>query len=156
MPVGPNYASVLAGDPANVERRYMRAFNTGLPRNTGRLRIRGINYAQLRSSVANATSAVDGHAGGVSILIKVPGKTGWLDIGRDFGVPGSNTALDWIGCKTTVMPDQTSNDFTLSYNTVAATSNNGIGEYPIFILVVYFKNGVGETVKIDDITWEAP
>ena len=156
LPVGPDYAAVLAGDAPNALRSHLRAFNTGIPRNTGKLRIRGVSYSQIQSSVANPSAIRDGHAGGVIILIKVPGQTGWLDLGRDYGVPGLNMAVDFTGCKTAVMPNTAAMDFTVSFNTGSATANNGAGEFPLFVQAYLFKNGSGELVAIDDITWEAP
>jgi hypothetical protein len=44
----------------------------------------------------------------------------------------------------------------VSFTTGAFTSNNGVGEFPLHILVLLFKNGAGQLLAIDDITWEAP
>jgi hypothetical protein len=155
-PNGPGYAAVLAGDAVNHVRTYQRAFDTGIPRNTGKLRIRGVSYNAIISSTASPTGPTDGHTGGAAIYVKVPGVSGWLDLGRDYGVPDLNMAVDFRGCKTGVTPNTTSTDFTVSFTTGAFTSNNGVGEFPLHILVLLFKNGAGQLLAIDDITWEAP
>lgn len=156
QPVGPDYAAVLAADASDWIRYHMRAFDTGVPRNTGKLRIRGIRYADISSSTANPVDRRDGHTGGAIVLIKVPGQTGWLDLGRAYGVPDLDTTQNNRGCMTGVTPNTTSTDFTVTYNTGLFTANNGSGEFPIFIAVILFKNGAGEALAIDDITWEAP
>jgi hypothetical protein len=156
LPSGPDYAAVLAGDPASHLRGYLRAFNTGVPRNTGKLRIRGLSYADIASATASPTDVRDGHTGGLIVLLKVPGQTGWLDLGRAYGVPDLNMTADYRGCQTGVDPNTTATDFTVTFNTGAYTANNGSGEFPLFIMVYFVKNGVGHTQVIDDITWEAP
>jgi hypothetical protein len=156
LPAGPDYAAVLAGDAASEMRSYIRAFDTGVPRNTGKLRIRGIRYSDISSSTASPSDIRDGHTGGAIVLIKVPGQTGWLDLGRAYGVPDLNVAMNYRGCATGVSPSTTATDFTVTYNTSLFTADNGAGEFPIFIRVILFKNGAGELLSIDDITWEAP
>ena len=157
MPVSqPNYAAVLSSDPASHLRGYVRAFDTGIPRNTGKLRIRGLSYADIASISASPSSVTDGHTNGAIVLLKVPGQTGWLDLGRSYGVPDLDTSQDNRGCQTGVAPNTTATDFTVTFNTGSFTANNGAGEYLLFMKVYLFKNGVGELKVIDDITWEAP
>lgn len=153
-PVGqPNYATVLSGDAANHIRRHIRAFDTGIARNTGRLRIQGLAFSSWDSSVAYSGSEVTDHPGGAIVQVKVPGSTGWLDVGRVKGDPDLTTA-DFRGCRTALTGSGT--DFTATYDTTAFTSDNGSGDFLIFVRISLIKNGTGQTLSFTDIQWLAP
>lgn len=148
---GRNYATVFSGDAANAKRRYIRAFNTGIARNTGRLRVTGLAFSAFDAGIAavDPTEVAD-HPGGAVIQIKVPGSTGWLDLGRADGVPDLNKATDFRGCRTGIAGD------IYSFNTGSFTADNGSGKFLIFVRVTFIKNGVGHTLSIQEIEWLAP
>jgi len=155
LPINANYAAVFAADAANWIRRYMRAFNTGAARNTGRLRIRATGaggFSQFQSNGPWTGNEVTNHTGGMIIQVKVPGATGWLDIGRLRGDPDLGTE-DFKGCLTSVTTS--GSDVFVSYNTTEYTVDNGSGKYPLFVRVSYIK-GVGGGAPIEEIEWLAP
>jgi len=150
-PLGqPNYAAVLASDSGAVLRRYVRAFDTGIPRNTGKLRVQGVTFTNLETTAPFDGNEQTGHAGGCIVQVKVPGKTGWLDVGRPKGDPGVGT-LDFYGCRTAVTGSGF--DFTYTFDTTQYTQDNGSGEFLLFIRVILIKNGIGQTLEIADIEW---
>lgn len=156
-PLGqPDYSAVLAADPPGTLRRYVRAFNTGLPRNTGKLHLQGISYNDLLSTAASPITEMDGHTGGVLVQIKLPGVTEWLDVGRAYGLPDLNVTLPFRGCATGVSPsDPALTDFELSYCTgTAFTSPNSLGEFIIWVRVTIAKTAFFKS--LDAISWEAP
>ena len=157
-PTGPDYAAVWTMDFWNYLRRYVRAFNTGLPRNTGKIRLQGISYNDILSTVANPSTEIAGHTGRVLVQIKVPGATGWLDVGRDYGLPDLNVAVDFRGCKTGIAPtDPTATDFELSYCTgTAFTADNRLGAFLLWVRVTLVKPVSGSIKPLDSITWLAP
>lgn len=146
----PDYASVLSGDAGNHIRRYIRAFDTGIARNVGKLRIRGLAFSSWNSSVPFSGSEVTDHPGGAIVQIKVPGSTGWLDVGRPLGDPDLLTT-DFRGCRTALTGSGT--DFTATFNTTAFTANNGSGQFLLFVRISLIKNGTGQGLVFDDITW---
>lgn len=152
-PIGPNYATVLSSDSANHIRRYIRAFDTGIARNTGKIRLRGLAAAAFASAGAYTGSEVNDHTGGAIVQIKVPGSTGWLDLGRVKGDPDLATT-DFRGCAVSTVTS--GSDVTVSYDTTAFTGNNGAGDYLIFVRVSFIKNGTGQNLTLDEIEWLAP
>lgn len=146
----PDYAAVLAGDAASTIRRYIRAVDTGIARNIGKLRIRGLAFSSWDSSVPFTGNEVTDHPGGAIIQVKVPGSTGWLDLGRPLGDPDLLTT-DFRGCRTALSGSGT--DFTATFNTTAFTANNGSGQFLLFVRISLIKNGTGQTLVYDDITW---
>lgn len=152
-PVGANYASVLAGDAADDLRRYVRAFNTGTARNIGKIRIQGLALAAFNSPGAFTGSEVNDHTGGAILQIKVPGSTGWLDLGRVKGDPDLATT-DFRGCRTGY--STSGSDITVTYDTTAYTADNGSGAFPLFVRVTFIKNGTGQGLSLDELEWQAP
>jgi hypothetical protein len=168
-PAGPNYASVLSSDPSNHLRRYIRAFNTGIARNTGRLRIKGTLGMQVTLSGPTVVlpapfytdgsayngSETTGHRAGAMIHIKVPGVTGWMDLGRTAGDP-SNSSADFFGCRTTV-DTSVAGEITVGYNTIGSTAGSGGAngnKFLIYVRVTLIKSaGVG--YYADEIQWLA-
>lgn len=148
---GGDYAAVLAGDVASEKRRYVRAFDTGIPRNTGKLRITGLAFAAFDAGLAPIDLAeVADHPGGAIVQIKVPGASGWLDLGRADGVPDLNKAADFRGCRTGIAGD------VYSFDTGLFTSDNGSGKFLLFVRVTFIKNGTGETLDLQEIEWLPP
>lgn len=153
-PVGqPNYASVLSGDASNHLRRYVRAVNTGIARNTGKLRIRGLTFTSWNSAGAFTGSEDTDHPGGAIVQVKVPGATGWLDVGRVKGDPDLTTA-DFRGCRTGLTGSGT--DFTATFDTTAFTADNGSGLFLLFVRLTLIKNGTGQTLVFNDVEWLPP
>jgi hypothetical protein len=147
VPAGPNYATVQAGDAANQPRRYVRAFNTGIARNTGSLTLSGLLVSAVTTSAAYDGTETTGHlTGGAIIQIKVPGATGWLDLGRSKGDPDLGTQ-DFKGCSTGVTGT------TITYDTTAFTSDNGSGQFVIFVRISFLNNAAGRVLALSNLTW---
>jgi hypothetical protein len=89
------------------------------------------------------------------IHIKVPGVTGWMDLGRTAGDPSNNT-LDFYGCRTTV-DTSVAGEITVGYNTIGSTSDSGGAngnKFLIYVRVTFIKSaGVG--YYADEIQWLA-
>jgi hypothetical protein len=152
----PNYATVQSGDGGTNLRRYMRCFDTGVPRNVGKLRIYGVPYSAFQANAAYNGTETTGHVtGGVIIQILVPGATGtgWLDLGRAYGDPGLATN-DFYGCSTAVVAGSGYVDVT--YNTTAFTYNNGSGQFPIFVRITYLNNAAGLAAAVTAVQWMSP
>ena len=146
----PDYAAVLAGDAANHIRRHLRAFDTGIARNTGKLRVKGLAFSAWNSSSPYTGIEDTDHSGGAILQVRVPGSTGWLDVGRVKGDPDLLTT-DFRGCRTALTGS--GSDFTATYDTTAFTADNGSGKFLLFVRISLIKNGAGETLRFDDITW---
>lgn len=150
-----DYSGFPGGDGANHPRRFQRAVDTSLPRNTGWLRLRGLAQAAFKTNAAFDGNETTGHTtGGAIIQLKVPGAsgTGWLDLGRAYGDPGL-TAADFYGCATGVIVD--GSDVYVSFNTTAMTSNNGTGNFLLFVRVT-FLNGAGTSLTLAQFQWYPP
>jgi hypothetical protein len=153
MPAGgQDYAAVLAADPASHMRRYIRAFDTGSPRTTGKLRIRGLAFADFESSGVYTGNEVTDHSGGAIIQVRVPGSTGWLDLGRVKGDPDLSLT-DFRGCR--IGLEVSGSDVIVTYDTTLPTVNNGSGVFPIFVRVTLIK-GPGTSLVLDELEWQAP
>ena len=153
LPHGPNYAAL--GDAANHHRTYVRAFNTGVARNTGRLRIHGLAAAAFEATAAFHGNDSD-HPNGAIVEIKVPGLTGWLDLGRDKGNPDFNT-LDGHGCRTGI--SVSGSDVIVSYDTTEFTATNGPAngnKYLVFVRITFMNSAPGLTYCTDEIEWLVP
>ena len=148
----PNYAAVLAADAANHLRRYVRAFDTGIARNTGRIRVRGLAASAFASLGPFTGAPVADHPGGAILEIKVPGVTGWLDLGRPQGDPDLTT-VDGHGCQ--IGLSTSGPDVFVSYNVTSPTGNNGSGDFPIFLRLTFIK-GPGTSLRVDEFEWLSP
>jgi hypothetical protein len=134
----------------------MRAFDTGLARNTGKLHLRfsAGNLASFTTDAAYDGTEITGHiTGGMIVQVMVPGVTGWLDIGRALGDPGL-AQLDFYGCQTGVVVS--GSDVTVSFQTTAFTANNTFGEYPLFVRITMLNNAAGRAIWLDEVEWLAP
>ena len=154
-PTGPDYSGLPGGDGVNHLRRHLRAFDTGIPRNTGTLRIRFLSGFGAQSAFTVDASydgtETTGHiTGGMIIQVMVPGVTGWLDIGRAYGDPGVAT-LDFYGCSTGV--SVVGPDIFVTFQTTAFTANNGSGEFPLFVRVSLLNNAAGRALRLDELGW---
>jgi len=94
-----NYATLFAADVANTIRWYTRLIDTQSPANSGKIRIKGISDSAFAAGVYTGDLVAD-HSGGAVVLMKVPGVTGWLDLGRYDGDPNSDKTQDYYGCLT--------------------------------------------------------
>ncbi|MDP8238625.1 MAG: hypothetical protein P9X24_06015 [Candidatus Hatepunaea meridiana] len=85
----PDYSSSFTGD-----QQYLRAFrDTGDPHNSGILRLVGLLLTDIQAG------------GDVKVEIKLPGSTGWLDLGEPYDA-GSFQGDDGDGCRTSVNGNQ--------------------------------------------------
>lgn len=149
---GPNYAAVLAGDPGIFSRLYIRLFDTGIARNTGKFRIRGLTLADFTAGPFTGNLIVD-HPGGAGLFCQVPGFSGTLDLGRALGDPDLNLALDLRGCQVGVLVSGP--DIIVSYNTSFFTGDNGSGDFPIVFALALIK-GPGTGLSLDEVEWLPP
>lgn len=150
-----DYSGFPGGDGANHIRRYVRAVDTGAARNTGWIRLRGLAQAAFTVNAAYDGTEITGHTtGGAIVQIAVPGSsgTGWLDLGRQYGDPGIAT-LNYYGCQTGVVIS--GSDIYVSFNTTAFTSNNGSGNFLLFVRVT-FLNGAGTSLALNEFQWYPP
>lgn len=152
-PVGPNYSVIPAVDGLNHLRRYTRAFNTGVARNTGKLRIRGLAQAAFTVDAPFDGAETTGHlTGGAIIQVKVPNQTGWLDIGRPSGDPALATT-DFYGCAATFTTS--GSDVFVTFQTgFVFTADNGQGEFPLFVRVSFLNNPAGLALSLDELEWQ--
>jgi len=149
---GPNYAAVLAADVASHLRLHRRAYNTGIARNTGKIRIRGLALSAFTGAPFTGDPIAD-HPGGAILFVKVPGASGFLDLGRAYGDPDLNFALDFRGCQTGVLVSGP--ELIISYNTSFFTGDNGAGEFPLFMDIGFVK-GAGTGLSVDEVEWLPP
>lgn len=150
-----DYSAIYAADGSGTKRRWVRAFNTGISRNTGKIQLTGLAAAAFNAANTPDSSEVADHTGGAIVQIMVPGSTGWLDLGRSDGIPDNNKSLDFRGCKVAVV--EGGGVTTVTYSTGSATTApNSEGDYLIFVRVTLIKNGVGETLSVQDIQWLPP
>jgi hypothetical protein len=154
---GRDYAAIRAADPSNNKRRLIRAFDTGIARNTGKIRLTGLPLAAFTAGGTIDPAEVTDHTGGVAIQLKVPGSTGWLDLGRLNGTPDSNKALDFRGCQVGVVVVNAGPPILeISYDTGSFTANNGSGKFLLFVRITIIKNGLEGSVSLQKIEWVAP
>lgn len=150
--VGPNYAAVLAGDPASHMRRYLRAFDTGSPRATGKVRIKGLAFADFQATVAYTGNEVTDHPGGAVVQVRVAGATEWLDLGRMKGDPDL-LLTSFRGCQ--IGLEVSGSDTIVTYDTTLPTMDDGTGAHPIFVRVTLIK-GPGTGLSVDELEWLVP
>jgi hypothetical protein len=153
----PNYSSIAGADGTYYLRRYLRLFDTQTPVNSGNIIITGVAASNFAVSSAFFDGGeTTGHLsaspnGGMIIQIKIPGVTGWLDLGRAFGSPGVGTS-NFFGCATLTVTSGST--VTVSYNSTSFTGNNGSGQFPLAVRVTYI-NGIGNAYGIQSIAWTA-
>jgi hypothetical protein len=151
----PDYV-LYTGDTPNLIRRYVRIFDTGVARNTGKIRVRGNLNTPVSTFLASVTYSgleVNDHPGGGILQIKIPGVTGWLDLGRVKGDPDLGTT-DFHGCRTGLVVS--AYDYTFEYDTTEYTSNNGAGEFPLLVRVSIYNGGSVLTKMVEELEWLAP
>jgi hypothetical protein len=147
LPAGPDYAAVAAADAANHLRRFVRAFDTGIARNTGTITLSGLAVAAITPDAPYDGTEYTGHlTGGAIIQVKVPGVTGWLDLGRGKGDPDLGTQ-DFKGCSTGVT------GLSITYDTTSFTSGNGAGAFLIFVRVTFLNNAAGKALSLGNLSW---
>lgn len=142
---GRNYAAVLSGDAASHKRRYQRVFNTTIAKNTATLTITGLAFSAFQASGPVDPNEVTDHPGGAIVQVKIPGVTGWLDLGRAKGDPDLDMATDFRGCRTAI------NGNSYTFETGGFTANNGSGKYLLIVRVTFIK-GPGSALILDTLT----
>ncbi len=153
LPAGPDYSAL--GDSASHHRVYVRAFDTGCARNTGRIRLKGLAQAAFECSPEFHGDDTD-HPNGAIVEVCVPGLTGWLDLGRDKGSPDLATT-DGRGCRTSATVS--GSDLVVSYDTTEYTAPSGVAngnKYLIFVRVTFINAGAGTTYYVDEMEWLEP
>ncbi len=155
-----DYSGFPGSDGVNHLRRYQRAVDTGVARNTGWIRITGISQASFTTTAAYTGVETAGHlTGGAIVQLKVPGASGsdWLDIGRAFGDPGLVGPLGtspFYGCQTGVVVN--GSDIYVQFQTGSIfTSNNGSGNFLLFVRVTFI-NGPGTALQLNQIQFYPP
>lgn len=161
-PTGPNYNAVFLGDAINTRRLYVRAFDTGMPRSTGRFRIKGLTYNDFKGVGALAANLAD-HPGKVFVSLHIPGATGFLDLGRVKGDPDLSLT-DQRGCLTAIVSGSPEGDV-FEYDMTAYTADNGSGKFLIYLGITFIKDtaiatapgaGIVENLYVDEIEWLPP
>lgn len=145
----PDYATVQAADGAGHIRRFVRAFDTGGPTCRGTLKLTKASMSDWEAAVPyTGTENID-HSLGI-LQVKVPAVSGWMDAGRNKGDPDALTT-DFRGCRISAREDP---DYLyITYDTYPAfTSDNGSGEFPIFVRISYVQ-GTGFGMTLDGIEW---
>jgi hypothetical protein len=149
-PAGPDY-SALTGD-----RTYVRAFDAGAA-NVGNetigLRLWGIEDTDFDYTIPTAPGGA-----GIAIMVKIPGKTVWMDAGRTDGAGNKQDAVnDGAGCRTGVLvaTDATSQ---LRYTNVAinlgaagALFLNLEGKCPVLVKVIIKDNATGKALDFANV-----
>jgi hypothetical protein len=156
-PLGqPNYSTIPGLDPLLGPRQYVRMFDTGIARSTGKIRVKGAFLASFAAQDPFTGNLATDHPGGLVLALQVPGPgvTDFLDLGRPLGNPDLNVLLPLRGCQTAVQVISPS-EHIISYSTQAFTGDNGIGEYPL-IFTAALINGLGLAVFLDEIEWLPP
>jgi hypothetical protein len=155
-----NYSGFPGTDGVNLVRRHLRAVDTGVARNTGWIRLRGLAQAAFTTNAAYNGSETTGHlTGGAFVHLKVPGASGsdWLDLGRQYGDPGVVGPLGtspFYGCQTGVVIS--GSDIYVQFQTGSIfTSNNGSGNFLLFVRVSFI-NGPGTGLVLDQFQWYPP
>jgi hypothetical protein len=152
---GSNYAAVHTADAANTKRRWIRAFDTGIARNTGKIQLTGLASSSFAASNTIDLTEVTDHPNGAIVQIKIPGLTGWLDLGRSDGTPDNDKTQDFRGCKVGVV--ESGGVTTVTFSTGGSmTSPNSGGKYLLFVRVTFIKNGVGDGLSAQSIQWLPP
>ena len=150
-----DYSALYTADAASTKRRWIRAFDTGIARNTGKIQLTGLASAAFNAANTPDINEIADHTGGAIVQIMVPGGTGWLDLGRSDGTPDNNKTLDFRGCKVSVV--EGGGVTTVTYSTGGTTTApNSEGKYLLFVRVTLIKNGTGETLNVQDIQWLPP
>jgi hypothetical protein len=152
-----DYSGFPSGDGANHLRRYQRAFDVGAARNTGWIRLNGLDPSLFATNAAYNGTETTGHlTGGAIIELKIPGASGsdWLDLGRQYGDPGlvgSIGTSPYYGIQTGVVIS--GSDVYVRYQTgTNYTSNNGSGQFLLFVRVTLI-NGPGTSLSLSFIEW---
>jgi hypothetical protein len=153
VPPGADYATVQTSDAVNHIRRYVRMLNTGIARNIGKIRIRGLAASAFQATAGYTGNDVTDHLGGAVVQLKVPDVTGWLDLGRVKGDPDLTTE-DGRGCRTSL--EVSGSDLIIGYDTTAYTVNNGSGDFPLILRVSLIHNGSGEFLEVHEVEWLVP
>jgi len=152
---GRDYSAIYGADAANTKRRYVRAFNTGISRNSGKILLTGLSAAAFNAANTPDPNEITDHTGGAVVQIKIPGVTGWLDLGRSDGTPDNDKTQDFRGCKVGVV--EAGGVTTVTYSTGGSmTAPNSEGKYLLFVRVTLIKNGTGESLTLQGIDWAAP
>lgn len=124
----PDYSS-FSGD-----QRYCRAFiQGGYPHSSGKLQVNSLFQADV-SPVGS---------GSVNIELKLPGQTGWLDLGKPFD-SGTFTGADGDGCQVTVA----NSDFSWTCGTFT-TANSGW----MYVLRVTMRDQSRQISQIREVGW---
>jgi hypothetical protein len=133
-------------------RWFTRLFDTVAPANIGKFRIVGVDYNAMIAGDYSSNIEAD-HGGGVIIQIKVPGVSGWLDLGRADGYPSADKSLDQVGCLVSAVGSGT--DWTYTYNTGFYTQNNLDGYYPVALRIGFTDTVLGKAKSISLVEWSA-
>jgi hypothetical protein len=145
------------------DRSYVRAFDIAFSRGTPRsvvgtnlvkLRIKGIELSDIAYTGGSPGGA------GIAILVKVPGLTTWMDVGRPDGAGPSKQDMttDGAGCQIVGTDTFDAVDSTYKYTycqvslyvgPVAAFFANSDGEVPLLVKVVLKDNATGKGLDFD-------
>ena len=124
----PNYFSGFTGD-----QQYLRAFrDTGDPHNSGILRLVGLSLADIQVG------------GDVKVEIKLPGETGWLDLGEPYDA-GSFQGNDGDGCRTSVNGNQ--------FGWSAGTNSTADSGYMVIVRITLKNSSAPAVTELQMMGW---
>ena len=127
----PDYSTIAS----DTNRTYFRAFqDTSMSRSNGTLRLTGITKSALQ-------------LGKIKVFIKIPSKTGWLDLSKDYNYATFH-GLDNDGCW--VNKDvQTNSDFQFTLGQFHTEDGN----YMIIVKIIYTDNTAPRVSYMSVIDW---
>ncbi|MDP8240697.1 MAG: hypothetical protein P9X24_16535 [Candidatus Hatepunaea meridiana] len=124
----PDYSSGFTGD-----QQYIRAFrDQGNPHNSGILSLVGLSLTDIQAG------------GDVKVEIKLPGKTGWLDLGEPYDA-GSFQGDDGDGCRTSV----NGNQFAWS----AGTNSTADSGYMVIVRITLKNSSAPAITELQMTSW---
>ena len=124
----PNFSTGFTGD-----QMYLRAFlDPGNPHNSGILEIAGLVLADIEA------------AGDVKVEIKLPGKTGWLDLGAPYDA-GTFQGNDGDGCRISANGDQ--------FGWSAGSNSTADSGYMIIVKITLKNSSAPEITQLQVTNW---
>jgi hypothetical protein len=156
----PDYNHGVGGTYYNREFSYSRAFDVEFSRSGTVENMKGTSRFQMRVLGLSFSDFAFKSDRGVSIYVKIPGLTAWLDVGRanNQGVSKQHISKDGSGCLIseregfTVKENVYFTDLTLELGPLATFAKNSTGECPVLVKVSFKglgMEGYDNSMKLD-------
>lgn len=157
-PAGPDYSSSTGA------RAWVRAFDAGSSREGATrvvLQVWGVDYTDLQYSAPGPGGL------GLAVLVKVPGLTTWMDVGRVDGAGPSkqHAAQDGAGCAVTGSKTYSATDpvtqlhycqIEVNLGVAAPLTLNGEGKCPVLVKVILKDHALGRLLNLKNVAATAP